>query len=94
MTPEMQRAFEDVVRRSLKDPDSAKFKHYFAYKTEKGTIQECGAVNSKNSYGGYSGFEDYSAIVTEDDQSGYRGIISMISNQYGFPLGNMYPECD
>lgn len=45
------------VRGSLKDPDSAKFQDLKAYAKEQ---VACGKVNAKNSYGGYTGFEDFS----------------------------------
>jgi len=48
---------EADVRRSLKDPDSAKFEDVKAYAKEQ---VACGKVNAKNSYGGYTGAEDFS----------------------------------
>ena len=45
------------VRGSLKDPESAKFQEVKAYAKEQ---VACGKVNAKNSYGGYTGFEDFS----------------------------------
>lgn len=49
------------IRDALKDPESARFKGDFAGKD--GAI--CGYVNSKNSYGGYDGFQRY--IVRSDN---------------------------
>lgn len=48
------------VKDALKDPDSARFRNEFVGKD--GAV--CGFVNSKNSYGGYGGFENY--IVTSE----------------------------
>lgn len=45
-----------VVRDSLKDPDSAKFRRLQAYRASNGTVRVCGELNAKNSYGGYNGF--------------------------------------
>lgn len=42
-----------AVLANLKDPDSAQFRNLNGY---------CGEVNSKNSAGGYSGFERFVAI--------------------------------
>ncbi|MDH2135362.1 hypothetical protein N5J77_30035 [Sphingobium yanoikuyae] len=48
---------ESDVRRSLKDPDSANFEKIEAFAKEK---IACGKVNAKNSFGGYTGMEDFS----------------------------------
>lgn len=58
-----------VVRDSLKDPDSAKFRRLQAYRASNGTVRVCGELNSKNSYGGYNGFTRFAvsgAAVTID----------------------------
>lgn len=46
---------ERAVKQRLKDPDSAKFQGQFVGLKNI----PCGEVNSKNSYGGYSGFQRY-----------------------------------
>jgi len=46
-----KRIIEDSARQHLKDPDSAKF----FWQDYKGGSTYCAHVNSKNSYGGYSG---------------------------------------
>ncbi len=58
--------FKKILKENLKDPDSAKFRNIQKPKKFWGkslTIRNswlvCGEVNSKNSYGGYSGFERY-----------------------------------
>lgn len=43
------------VRAALKDPDSAKFGSVSAKQTPAGGIIVCGSVNSRNSFGGYTG---------------------------------------
>lgn len=55
------------VSNRLKDPDSAKWEDVFV-----GKSAVCGSVNSKNSFGGYSGFQSFicggeNAIFFEDD---------------------------
>lgn len=52
-------AAQRAVRSSLKDPDSAEFKDVYANYTEKFDVVACGQVNSKNSYGGYTGFKRF-----------------------------------
>jgi len=47
---------EDAVRERLKDPDSAQFKEVF-FNNKGGIHAVCGQINSKNSYGGYSGYK-------------------------------------
>jgi hypothetical protein len=47
----------------LKDPDSAKFRNMRFVKYNGRTVV-CGEVNSKNSYGGYVGFENFVAGLT------------------------------
>ena len=63
---------EADVRRSLKDPDSAKFEDVKAYAKEQ---VACGKVNGKNSYGAYEGMENFSyyqgvAYLQSDDLKG------------------------
>lgn len=50
----------DSVKRSLKDPDSAKFDGVRMVKYQSGNVV-CGSVNAKNSYGGYTGFKPFVA---------------------------------
>ncbi|UPT89850.1 hypothetical protein HAP41_0000013300 [Bradyrhizobium barranii subsp. apii] len=47
-------AAKAVIERKLKDPMSAQWADLFKVKTKEGEFV-CGAVNSKNSYGGYVG---------------------------------------
>ena len=48
-----------MVRTKLKDGDSAKFKNVYFHKGAKGIPMTCGNVNSKNSFGGYSGYQRF-----------------------------------
>ena len=56
-------ASKEVVKGSLKDPQSAQFQNLYGY---------CGEVNSKNSYGGYVGFKKYivvnQTVLMEDSE--------------------------
>jgi hypothetical protein len=46
---------QNIVRQTLKDGDSAKFRNSWEF---------CGEVNAKNSFGAYTGFQRY--IVTKE----------------------------
>jgi hypothetical protein len=50
---------EMEIKAKLKDPDSAKIEPL----PYRGGIAVCGKVNAKNSYGGYTGFVPFSAMV-------------------------------
>lgn len=61
-----KRGAEAAVRKSLKDPESARFgDFYFNSKTKKA----CLAVNAKNSMGGYTGFKQ--AVLEKSDEHGW-----------------------
>lgn len=65
-------AAQRAVRGALKDPDSAQFKDVYANYTEKFGVVACGKVNSKNSFGAYTGFRRFvssgrSVILEEQD---------------------------
>jgi len=47
-----------AVRSKLKDPNSAMFKEVF-YSKSGGVPMTCGLVNSKNSFGGYGGYQRF-----------------------------------
>lgn len=63
---------KDRVRNQLKDPKSAEFRN-MRFVTHQGTPAACGEVNSKNSYGGMSGFQRFVAsggnIVLLEEQA-------------------------
>lgn len=52
-------AAKRAVRASLKDPDSAQFKGVYANYTEEFSVVACGQVNSRNSFGGHTGFKRF-----------------------------------
>lgn len=58
-----------MVSASLKDPDSATFKNVKVYRVKnKNTCDVnvsavCGAVNAKNSYGGYVGYSNFAVVL-------------------------------
>ncbi|MBP7722476.1 MAG: hypothetical protein KA155_08055 [Alphaproteobacteria bacterium] len=51
---------QDGVRNHLKDPSSAKFRNSVFHRWQ-GTPVVCGEVNSKNSFGGFGGFQRFIA---------------------------------
>jgi hypothetical protein len=57
-----------VLKHYLKDVDSAKFRDVFISRTESGLAVVCGEVNSKNSYGAYSGFTRFISSSTENQE--------------------------
>ncbi|WP_250500569.1 hypothetical protein [Caballeronia sp. GAWG1-5s-s] len=66
---------EDLVRKSLKDPDSAKFSSEFIVRSkpdEKGIVfvGVCGLVNARNGFGGYAGNARFVAVSSESSQVG------------------------
>lgn len=72
---DIARASLEVAKRkvplSLKDPASAKFRDLIAVKTPAGGLLVCGHVNSKNSFGGYSGFKMFmfnSSVTVLEEQ--------------------------
>lgn len=50
---------KEAVRSKLKDPHSAQFKNVYFHRGAKGIPVSCGEVNSKNGFGGYSGFQKF-----------------------------------
>ncbi|MBT0664731.1 hypothetical protein KI809_10510 [Geobacter pelophilus] len=47
------------VKAKLKDPESVKFRNVYFHKGVDGIPMTCGEVNSKNGYGGKSGFQKF-----------------------------------
>ena len=93
MTKGLQAAVETAVRTELKDPNSATFKHYRAFRDKDGALRVCGAVNSKNSFGGYVGFTPFVAYVSEVGGGKYQpnGAIIATGGWEAFYMLN--PEC-
>jgi len=85
---------ENSVKSELKDPESARFKSLpipdgakGEFKTENiSAITYCGLVNSKNSFGGYSGDVPYSVfLVRQEDSSAISAVLSIGSADWGSP---------
>lgn len=63
ITAEDKIAVADAVRAKLKDPDSARFR----WLPSASGLTYCGFVNSKNSFGGYTGFQPFTTVLAEID---------------------------
>ena len=48
-----------AVKAQLKDPNSAKFRNVYFHRGSDGIPMTCGEVNSKNSFGGYGGYQKF-----------------------------------
>jgi hypothetical protein len=58
---------EKLVLERLTDPDSAKFRRLVAIGNDKTIV--CGQVNSKNQFGGYTGFKTFMVMLNLDKPS-------------------------
>ena len=65
LTPQQVVVVHEGVRRSLKDPESARFGSMVASRSANGTINVCGWVNARHGYGGYTGERAYSGAMAE-----------------------------
>ena len=83
---ECERIVESVLSSSLKDPGSAQWQHGSCYKGWSSSLTSGknfgwilrGSVNGKNSYGGYTGFSAYQAVIRDN-----RLVASCIANSDG-----------
>lgn len=57
---------KDAVRAKLKDPDSAQFRGVYFRQAAGAPPMACGEVNSKNSFGGYGGFQRFLSASRPD----------------------------
>lgn len=79
-----EQAFEqkvrDAVRAELRDPESAKIESKFGQIFPSDDLY-CGEVNSRNGYGGYTGFQDFvyfrgKVVFAEGDSSEFVEAVS------------------
>lgn len=63
LTKNEKAMISNAVKLKLKDPDAAKFK-WVKLAEKSWYVHYCGMVNSKNSYGGYVGFQPFVAVLT------------------------------
>jgi len=57
---------KDAAKAKLKDPDSAKFRNVYFHQGKSGVPLTCGEVNSRNSFGGYGGFQKFISAGSAD----------------------------
>lgn len=50
---------KQAAKSKLKDPSSAQFRNVYFHQGAKGVPMTCGEVNSKNSFGGYGGYQKF-----------------------------------
>ena len=67
LPPVAQQPVAQAVANQMKDPNSAEFRNWHAFQSDKGLLV-CGEVNAKNSFGGYVGFTHFVAHVTPEGQ--------------------------
>lgn len=71
LTTEHVAVVHETIRRSLKDPDSARFTEPVAgtilAKDGSASLLVCGFVNAKNSYGGYTGNKAYQGVIMKGE---------------------------
>lgn len=48
-----------AAKAKLKDPNSAEFRNVYFHRGSDGIPMTCGEVNSRNSFGGYSGYQKF-----------------------------------
>lgn len=77
---------QELVKERLKDADSAKFQKLSPHTLSNGGIVICGEVNSKNKYGGYTGFQKFystgeSVRFREDAPSTFDGVYQMVCSK-------------
>ena len=63
----VQQTVAQAVANQVKDPNSAEFRNWHAFESQKGLLI-CGEVNAKNSFGGYVGFVHFVAHASLDGQ--------------------------
>jgi hypothetical protein len=64
LTPADTKMVKDVVLYQMKDASSTTFRNLGAVQKPDGSIGVCGEVNSKNSFGGYTGFTPFSGTIS------------------------------
>ena len=92
LTSAQTSAIQSATRAGLKDPDSAKFGDIIAG-TDPANPSEnlaCGYVNSKNSYGGYTGAQVFMAKFNQDGTARFVGMdIGGICEMQGLSMAGL-----
>ncbi|GLR27251.1 hypothetical protein [Limnobacter litoralis] len=69
-TNDVAKTAESFISYNMKDPDSSKFRSVNVFRRAV-----CGEVNSKNSYGAYSGFTGFVVVFEHDDMKTLYGLV-------------------
>jgi flagellar motor protein MotB len=72
---------KEAVMNSLKDPESARFRHVHIKLGDPSSVQ--GEVNAKNSYGAYNGYQKFYVEIDRDNISTEREIVKLIEESHG-----------
>ena len=56
----------EAARAKLKDPESAEFKDVYFHRGKDGIPATCGTVNSKNGFGGFTGYQHFISAGSPD----------------------------
>lgn len=67
---------QTIIKRKLKDPDSAKFEGLEGWTTTTGHAFVCGWVNAKNGFGGYTGRKPFMASLTRSTASSSLDVVA------------------
>lgn len=92
LTAEQVKAVQTAMRGNLKDPDSAKFGDIIAGTDPANPSDNlaCGYVNSKNSYGGYTGAQVFMAKLNQDGTAKFIGMdIAGICEMQGLSMAGL-----
>ncbi|UQN71768.1 hypothetical protein [Burkholderia multivorans] len=54
------------IKNVAKDPESVRIRNVVARRGDDGLFKFCGELNAKNSYGGYTGFQPFSAFAAKN----------------------------
>lgn len=56
-----------AIKQKLTDPDSAKFKNMRLFNAGQKSELVCGEINSKNRFGGYTGFQPFAYAIDQSE---------------------------
>lgn len=93
---EVKVAGESNIKAMLKDEDSAEFRNEFVSRLDGGNLMLCGQVNSKNSFGAYTGYSRFIAspnpnapsLIEGEAMGGLEAIPGAFAEAYAGACGN------
>lgn len=99
VTQAMETAAHEAVKGELKDPYSARFHDLKAFNyaiADYPTVQVCGFVNAKNSYGAYAGKVPFRAVLIGSEDNGFSGLDAQLADNDKHGIAAFYqvfPGC-